>query len=92
MINYIQEVAIMRQRERRIKLNTAKLKGKMRELNITQEELAKLIGVALSTLNRKLQDDKSGDTFTIGEIIKIVEVLKLSKEEAIIIFLPLLSQ
>ena len=92
MINYIQEVAIMRHRERRIKLNTAKLKGKMRELNITQEELAKLIGVALSTLNRKLQDDKSGDTFTIGEIIKIVEVLKLSKEEAIIIFLPLLSQ
>lgn len=73
-------------------MNTAKLKGKMRELNITQEELAKLIGVALSTLNRKLQDDKSGDTFTIGEIIKIVEVLKLSKEEAIIIFLPLLSQ
>jgi len=73
-------------------LNTAKLKGKMRELNITQEELAKLIGVALSTLNRKLQDDKSGDTFTIGEVIKIVEVLKLSKEEAIIIFLPLLSQ
>ena len=73
-------------------MNTAKLKGKMRELNITQEELAKLIVVALSTLNRKLQDDKSGDTFTIGEIIKIVEVLKLSKEEAIIIFLPLLSQ
>lgn len=73
-------------------MNTAKLKGKMRELNITQEELAKLIGVALSTLNRKLQDDKSGDTFTIGEVIKIVEVLKLSKEEAIIIFLPLLSQ
>lgn len=73
-------------------MNTAKLKGKMRELNITQEELAKSIGVALSTLNRKLQDDKSGDTFTIGEIIKIVEVLKLSKEEAIIIFLPLLSR
>ena len=73
-------------------MNTAKLKGKMRELNITQEELAKLIGVALSTLNRKLQDDRSGDAFTIGEVIKIVEVLKLTKEEAIAIFLPSLSQ
>ena len=44
-------------------MNTAKLKGKMKELNVTQEELAKLIGVSLSTINRKLQND--GESFTV---------------------------
>ena len=45
-------------------MNTAKLKGKMRELNVTQEELAKLVGVSVSTINRKLQDN--GESFTVG--------------------------
>lgn len=68
-------------------MNTSKLKGKMRELNVTQEDLAKLIGVSLSTLNRKLQED-NGEGFTIGEVIRIRECLKLSAEDASQIFLP----
>lgn len=71
-------------------MDTAKLKGKMRELGVTQEELAKLIGVSLSTLNRKLQDN--GDSFTIGEIQRTVKALHLSSDDARIIFLPEQSQ
>ena len=65
-------------------MNTAKLKGKMKELNVTQEELAKLIGVSLSTINRKLQND--GESFTVGEVQQIVSALHLSADEARLIF------
>lgn len=71
-------------------MNTAKLKGKMKELNVTQEELAKLIGVSLSTINRKLQDD--GESFTVGEVQRIVSALHLTADEARLIFLPKESQ
>lgn len=68
------------------KVNTAKLKGKMRELDVTQENLAKQIGMSLSTLNRKLQEE-DGSSFTIGEVVKITEALRLSSEDATQIFL-----
>lgn len=83
---YIRLVAIP-QRKGGKKMNTAKLKGKMRELNVTQEDLAKLIGISLSTLNRKLQEE-NGEGFTIGEAMRIRNSLKLSAEEASQIFLP----
>lgn len=67
-------------------MNTAKLKGKMRELDVTQENLAKQIGMSLSTLNRKLQEE-DGSSFTIGEVVKITEALSLSSEDATQIFL-----
>lgn len=67
-------------------MNTAKLKGKMRENSITQEEMAKQIGIALSTLNRKLQSESDGDSFTIGEANRIYKILNLSPEEATVIF------
>jgi transcriptional regulator with XRE-family HTH domain len=71
-------------------MNTAKLKGKMKELNITQEELAKLLGKATSTVNRKLQNN--GESFTVGEVQKITAALHLTNEEANLIFLPEKSQ
>ena len=49
-----------------------KLKGKMRERRITQEELAKIIGVAPSTLNFKLNGSCE---FKASEMRKIAEVL-----------------
>jgi transcriptional regulator with XRE-family HTH domain len=72
--------------ERRNTMNTAKLKGKMKEMNITQEELAKLMGKATSTVNRKLQNN--GESFTVGEVQKIKSILHLTNEEANLIFLP----
>lgn len=67
-------------------MNVAKLKGKMRERNVTQEEMAKKLGIALSTMNRKLQDDAVGGGFTVGEAHKMYEVLELSNDEAVSIF------
>ena len=47
-------------------VNIDKLKGKMREKNITQAELADSIGVARSTINRKINN--GGDDFSIEEV------------------------
>lgn len=67
-------------------MNTAKLKGKMRELSITQEKLAERMGISISTLNRKLQAEH-GESFTVGEAMKISEILELTGNEAQDIFL-----
>jgi len=69
--------------------DTAKLKGKIAENNLTQEELAKEIGMDRSTLNRRL---KTGESFTIGEANRLVVALKLTRDEAVKIFLPTMSQ
>lgn len=68
--------------------NVMKLKGKMTERGIKQEELAKAVGIDRSTLNRRL---KTGEDFTIEEANKVVDFLHISVDEAIQIFLPTLS-
>lgn len=70
-----------------IKCNVAKLKGKIIEEGFSQETFAKEIGMDRSTLNRKL---KTGETFTIGEANIIVNKLRLSGNDAIAIFFPLI--
>ena len=65
-----------------------RLKGKMAERGIRQEDLAKAVGIDRSTLNRRL---KTGEDFTIEETNKIVAFLQLTAEEALNIFLPTLS-
>lgn len=49
-----------------------KLKGLMTENNITQVQLAKLLGISVSTLNQKLNGKSD---FTIQEAKKISEIL-----------------
>lgn len=65
--------------------NMDKLRGKMAEKRITQEELAERIGIDPSTFCRKMKTE--GVTFTVGQMHKIVEVLNLSSTEAVSIFL-----
>ena len=69
--------------------NILKLKGKIVENGMTQEEFAKAVNIDRATLNRRL---KRSDSFTIGEVSKIVTVLNLSEDEALSIFLPSVSQ
>ena len=52
---------------------------------MTQQELAKKIGVDSSTISRKLASD--GLKFTVGEVHEIAEVLELSASECKDIFL-----
>lgn len=61
------------------------LRGKMAERRISQEEMANRIGVDPSTFYRKMKSD--GTNFTVGQMHKIVDVLKLTSEEAVSIFL-----
>lgn len=57
-----------------------KLKGLMTEKNITQAQLAKLLGISVSTLNLKLNGKSD---FTIQEGKKISRILN---EEVEVIF------
>lgn len=66
--------------------NLNKLKGKIKECGMTQEEFAKAIGMEKSTYYRKMQS--GGSKFTIGQMHDAVKVLGLSAEEANDIFLP----
>ena len=64
-------------------MNTRKIIGIMAEQEVTQAQLAKSIGISLSSLNRKIKTRK----FTVGEIIKIGEALGMSEQEMVEIFL-----
>lgn len=39
-------------------INTAKIKGRLRELGKTQAELAEYVGIAQSTVNQKLNGER----------------------------------
>ena len=65
--------------------NMDALRAKMAELGISNETMAKRLGIDVSTFYRKLKSD--GMTFTVGQIHAIVAVLGLTTEEAASIFL-----
>lgn len=56
----------------------------MAENEITQSELSEKLGINISTLNRKLKDE----SFTIGEVERLVDILNISPDDAISIFMP----
>ena len=65
-------------------MNTQMLKGKIVESGMTQEAVADAIGMNRSTFYRKMK--RKGNTFTVEEMNKIVQVIPLSREEASNIF------
>lgn len=65
--------------------NMNMLREKMENRRITNDEMAKQLGIDPSTFYRKLK--ANGTTFTVGQIHKIVEVLGLKPEESTAIFL-----
>ena len=62
-----------------------RLKGKTVERGLTGEKIAKTLGIDQSTYYRKLGD--GGGSFTLSQAITMSEVLSLSREERIAIFL-----
>lgn len=58
-------------------INTQKIKAKMTEKKITQVQLAKLIGIDPSTLNRKI-NNRNGDNLTVKEVQKIMNILDIN--------------
>jgi len=73
-----------------MRMNTAKLRGKIVERGMRQEDVAKAIGIDSSTMSRKLNG--GGELFTVGQMHKLADVLNLSGEEAADIFLQPDSQ
>jgi len=68
-----------------LKINTKLLRSKIECNDMNIASFAVAIGVNPSTLYRKL--DGGGYSFTVGQMHKTVEVLGLTKEEAVQIFL-----
>ena len=60
-----------------------KLKGKMRELGVTQEELAKDLDLSVAGLNLKLSGRSS---FRVNEALAIMKRLDIPIEEISIFF------
>lgn len=65
-------------------MNVNKLKGKIAEKGLNVEKLAKLIGTERSSLYRKLNN---AEKITIGEAMRMKDVLEMTPEEATLIFL-----
>lgn len=65
-------------------MNVHKLRAKIIEEEMNVEELAEIIGISTPTLYRKLRAPLK---MTIAEAIKIKDVLGLTDEEALDIFL-----
>lgn len=59
------------------------LRGAMAERGMSQGDLARLIGVSRSTINKRL---KTGN-FTVGEVLDITRVLGLTPRQATSVFL-----
>lgn len=69
-------------------VNTRLLRGKIEEKGTNISEVASQMGVDKATLYRRIQNS---ETFTIGEVGKITEILCLTKDEAVSIFLIKMS-
>lgn len=65
-------------------MNVHKLRGKIIENGMNVEELAEIIGITGPTLYRKLRQPLK---MTVGEAIRIKDVLGLTDKEASDIFL-----
>jgi len=68
-----------------MQVNIEKLNDVMTDKSISAAALASSLGIDRSTFYRKL--NRRGQTFSIGEVHRIVTCLDLSKQEAADIFL-----
>lgn len=66
-------------------MNSNLLKGKIKEKNMSQGDVAELIGLSLSRFNAKI-NTKNGAVFTLGEARSLRKVLSLTEEQFMQIF------
>lgn len=66
-------------------MNTNLLKGKLRELGLTQADAAAQLGVSLSRFNAKL-NKREGAEFSLGELKALKVLLALTGEQVDQIF------
>ena len=68
-------------------MDSAKLKGKLVEHELSQKKAAEAIGVSLTRFNAKL-NAYDGAEFSLGEVRALRDLLSLSAEQVDEIFLP----
>lgn len=61
-------------------VNSQKIKGRMREKGLTQADVAKVLGIDPSTLNKRL-NNLSGEHLTVLNVNKLIDLLDIPKEE-----------
>lgn len=61
-------------------MNSNKLKGRMREMDVTQDAAAKAVGISLSNFNAKV--NCNGTEFTVKEASRLIALLDLTPEQA----------
>ncbi len=66
-------------------MNAALLKGKIREKELTQHDVAEGIGLSLSRFNAKL-NSTGGAEFSLGEVRAIRSLLALDAKQVDLIF------
>lgn len=66
-------------------MNINMLKGKIKENDMTQEDVANKIGLSLSRFNAKL-NEKGGAEFSLGEVQSMKKLFKLEPEQVDQIF------
>lgn len=59
-------------------INTNKIKGRMRELEITQADVAKALNIAQSTANQKINNSRP---FDLDEAERLAELLRIDSGE-----------
>ena len=67
-----------------MQVNTRRIVGRIAELGLTGESVAKAIGVNPSTYYRKMAG--GGEKFTIAQVQRLAELLDFTKDEAATIF------
>lgn len=67
-----------------MQVNTRKIIGRVAELGLTGDAVSKAIGVSPATYYRKMS--YGGNKFTVEQVQKLIDVLQLTKEEAMAIF------
>lgn len=66
-------------------VNILKLKARLKEKDLTQETVAKMMKMNPSTFNKKL-NDKTGKYFTIREIKLLKEILDIPNSDVNLYF------
>ncbi len=65
---------------------TEQVKHRIRDLGLTVKEVSSELNIDESTYYRKMAGE--GSAFSIGQVQRLAELLRLSKQEAREIFLP----
>ncbi len=65
-------------------VNVNRIHAKLKELSITVEDVAKRMGIARSTLYRKLNN--SGAGLSVKDAQSLIDILQLTQQEALDIF------